>query len=38
MTLTTEILIFETSDAFRNDPGLVIPACDIVLKANGVHA
>lgn len=38
MALTTEILIFETSDAFRKSPGLGIPAFNIVLKANGVHA
>jgi len=38
MTLTTEVLIFETSDEFRNNPGLAIPAFEIVLKADGVHA
>lgn len=38
MGLTTEILIFDTSDAFRNDPGLSgKPALDIVLKSAGVH-
>ncbi|KAF8428052.1 hypothetical protein L210DRAFT_3564460 [Boletus edulis BED1] len=38
MTLTTEILIFEASDGFRNDPGLVIPAFDVALKAKGVQS
>ncbi|KAF8547192.1 hypothetical protein OG21DRAFT_1501679 [Imleria badia] len=38
MTLTTEVLIFESSEAFRNDPSLAIPPLDIVLKADGVHA
>ncbi|KAG6374214.1 hypothetical protein JVT61DRAFT_4872 [Boletus reticuloceps] len=37
MTLTTEILIFETSEEFRNDPGIAIPASDVALKAKGVH-
>ncbi|KAF8547996.1 hypothetical protein OG21DRAFT_1526775 [Imleria badia] len=38
MTLTTEVLIFESSEAFRNDPDVVIPAFKEVLKAHGVHA
>jgi quinol monooxygenase YgiN len=36
---TTEILIFEASNEFRDDPlRLSIPPFDIVLKADGVHA
>lgn len=38
MTPTTEVLIFESSEAFRNDPRIATPVFDIVLKADGVHA
>jgi hypothetical protein len=39
MAPTTEILIFEASNEFRDDPlRLSIPPFDIVLKADGVHA
>jgi len=37
MALTTEIFVFETRDEFRNDPGLAIPAFEVVVKADGVH-
>ena len=38
MAPTTEILIFETSNEFRDDTKVTIPAFNIVLKADGVHA
>ena len=38
MALTTEVLIFEASNEFRDDPRLAIPAFEIVLKTVGVHA
>lgn len=38
MTLTTEVLIFESSKGFRDDPNIVIPAFQQVLKEQGVHA
>jgi len=38
MAPTTEILIFEASNEFRNDPRLAIPAFELVLKNVGVHA
>ncbi|KAF8547994.1 hypothetical protein OG21DRAFT_1516764 [Imleria badia] len=38
MSFTTETLIFESSEAFRNDPRVATPTFDIVLKADGVHA
>lgn len=38
MALTTEVLIFEASNEFRDDPKLAIPAFEIVLKTVGVHA
>ncbi|KAI9573408.1 hypothetical protein HD554DRAFT_2055825 [Boletus coccyginus] len=38
MVLTTEILIFETSSEFRDDPGLAIPAFEMVLEVDGAHA
>ncbi|KAG2145433.1 uncharacterized protein EDB93DRAFT_1150934 [Suillus bovinus] len=34
---TTEILIFDTSEKFRNDVSMLRPAFDIVLKADGAH-
>ncbi|KAG1810379.1 uncharacterized protein HD556DRAFT_1302691 [Suillus plorans] len=34
---TTEIIIFETSEKFREDVSFLRPAFDIVLKADGVH-
>ena len=37
MALTTEILIFETSEAFRGNKDIAVDAFNIVLKADGVH-
>ncbi|KAG1898875.1 uncharacterized protein F5891DRAFT_1190370 [Suillus fuscotomentosus] len=34
---TTEIIIFETSEKFREDVSCLRPASDIVSKADGVH-
>ncbi|KAG1744609.1 uncharacterized protein EDB91DRAFT_1123377 [Suillus paluster] len=34
---TTEILIFDTSEAFRKDSSILRPALDIVSKADGVQ-
>ncbi|KAG2119396.1 hypothetical protein DEU56DRAFT_918561 [Suillus clintonianus] len=34
---TTEIIIFDTSEEFRNDPSILRPAFDIVSKADGIQ-